>query len=57
MSFLQAKRKLDLEDPLYLPDFRSPKSKSNITARVPSPRSEYKTKVMCEGRGWTPDGS
>ncbi|XP_008308152.1 transcription factor E2F2 isoform X1 [Cynoglossus semilaevis] len=36
---LPAKRKLDLEDPLYLPDFRSPKSKSNITARVPSPRT------------------
>lgn len=38
---LQAKRKLDLEDPLYLPEFRTPKGKSSIAARIPSPRSEY----------------
>lgn len=40
---LQAKRKLDLEDPLYLPEFRTPKGKGSITARIPSPRSEYTT--------------
>lgn len=37
---LQAKRKLDLEDPLYLPEFRTPKGKCSIAARIPSPRSE-----------------
>ncbi|XP_039992552.1 transcription factor E2F2 isoform X2 [Xiphias gladius] len=36
---LPAKRKLDLEDPLYLPEFRTPKGKGNITARIPSPRT------------------
>ncbi|XP_022052324.2 transcription factor E2F2 [Acanthochromis polyacanthus] len=36
---LPAKRKLDLEDPLYLPDFRTPKGKSSIAARIPSPRT------------------
>lgn len=40
---LQAKRKLDLEDPLYLPEFRTPKGKGSIAARIPSPRSEYTT--------------
>ncbi|XP_053291254.1 transcription factor E2F2 isoform X3 [Pleuronectes platessa] len=34
-----AKRKLDLEDPLYLPEFRTPKGKGSITARIPSPRT------------------
>ncbi|KAM7403212.1 hypothetical protein PAMA_003912 [Pampus argenteus] len=34
---LPAKRKLDLEDPLYLPEFRTPKGKSGIAARIPSP--------------------
>ncbi|XP_029349869.1 transcription factor E2F2 isoform X2 [Echeneis naucrates] len=38
---LPAKRKLDLEDPLYLPEFRTPKGKCSIAARIPSPRSEY----------------
>ncbi|XP_041668930.1 transcription factor E2F2 isoform X2 [Cheilinus undulatus] len=36
---LPAKRKLDLEDPLYLPEFRTPKGKCSITARIPSPRT------------------
>ncbi|XP_008305070.1 transcription factor E2F2 isoform X2 [Stegastes partitus] len=36
---LPAKRKLDLEDPLYLPDFRTPKGKGSIAARIPSPRT------------------
>ncbi|XP_042356826.1 transcription factor E2F2 isoform X1 [Plectropomus leopardus] len=36
---LPAKRKLDLEDPLYLPEFRTPKGKSSIAARIPSPRT------------------
>ncbi|XP_062325224.1 transcription factor E2F2 [Osmerus eperlanus] len=36
---LPAKRKLDLEDPLYLPDFRTPKGKSSAAARIPSPRT------------------
>ncbi|XP_022606283.1 transcription factor E2F2 [Seriola dumerili] len=36
---LPAKRKLDLEDPLYLPEFRTPKGKGIITTRVPSPRT------------------
>ncbi|KAM9355228.1 transcription factor E2F2 isoform 2-T2 [Pholidichthys leucotaenia] len=36
---LPAKRKLDLEDPLYLPEFRTPKGKSAIVARIPSPRT------------------
>uniref|UniRef100_A0A8C3G9Z8 E2F transcription factor 2 n=1 Tax=Cyclopterus lumpus TaxID=8103 RepID=A0A8C3G9Z8_CYCLU len=36
---LPAKRKLDLEDPLYLPEFRTPKGKGSITARIPSPRT------------------
>ncbi|XP_053701390.1 transcription factor E2F2 isoform X2 [Synchiropus splendidus] len=36
---LPAKRKLDLEDPLYLPEFRTPKGKGGITARAPSPRT------------------
>ena len=43
---LQAKRKLDLEDPLYLPEFRTPKGKCSIAARIPSPRSEYTTVVQ-----------
>ncbi|KAM6912714.1 transcription factor E2F2 [Xenentodon cancila] len=34
---LPAKRKLDLEDPLYLPEFRTPKGKGSIAARIPSP--------------------
>ncbi|KAG8013310.1 Transcription factor E2F2 [Nibea albiflora] len=34
-----AKRKLDLEDPLYLPEFRTPKGKCSIAARIPSPRT------------------
>ncbi|XP_027856452.1 transcription factor E2F2 isoform X1 [Xiphophorus couchianus] len=37
---LPAKRKLDLEDPLYLPEFRTPKGKCSVTAGLPSPRSE-----------------
>ncbi|XP_028250820.1 transcription factor E2F2 [Parambassis ranga] len=36
---LPAKRKLDLEDPLYLPEFRTPKGKASIAARIPSPRT------------------
>ncbi|XP_021440074.2 transcription factor E2F2 isoform X1 [Oncorhynchus mykiss] len=37
---LPAKRKLDLEDPLYLPDFRTPKGKGVVaTARIPSPKT------------------
>ncbi|XP_063764175.1 transcription factor E2F2 isoform X2 [Eleginops maclovinus] len=36
---LPAKRKLDLEDPLYMPEFRTPKGKGSIAARVPSPRT------------------
>ncbi|XP_049917168.1 transcription factor E2F2 isoform X2 [Epinephelus moara] len=36
---LPAKRKLDLEDPLYMPEFRTPKGKSSIAARIPSPRT------------------
>ncbi|KAM6969281.1 transcription factor E2F2 [Tautogolabrus adspersus] len=36
---LPAKRKLDLEDPLYLPEFRTPKGKGGIAARIPSPRT------------------
>ncbi|CAJ1073440.1 transcription factor E2F2 isoform X1 [Xyrichtys novacula] len=36
---LPAKRKLDLEDPLYLPEFRTPKGKGSIAARIPSPRT------------------
>ncbi|KAK7904110.1 hypothetical protein WMY93_016717 [Mugilogobius chulae] len=35
---LPAKRKLDLEDPSYLPEFRTPKGKG-ISARIPSPRT------------------
>ncbi|XP_041096437.1 transcription factor E2F2 [Polyodon spathula] len=36
---LPAKRKLDLEgnDPLYMPDFRTPKGKGRTAARLPSP--------------------
>ncbi|XP_061599967.1 transcription factor E2F2 isoform X2 [Cololabis saira] len=34
---LPAKRKLDLEDPLYLPEFRTPKGKGSLAARIPSP--------------------
>ncbi|XP_017273847.1 transcription factor E2F2 [Kryptolebias marmoratus] len=36
---LPAKRKLDLEDPLYLPEFRTPKGKGCVTPRIPSPRT------------------
>lgn len=37
---LPAKRRLDLEDPLYLPDFRTPKGKGNTPlARLSSPRT------------------
>ncbi|KAF0044269.1 hypothetical protein F2P81_003427 [Scophthalmus maximus] len=36
---LPAKRKLDLEDPLYLPEFRTPKGKGISAARIPSPRT------------------
>ncbi|MCJ8736607.1 hypothetical protein PDJAM_G00014360 [Pangasius djambal] len=37
---LPAKRRLDLEDPLYLPDFRTPKGKGNTpSARLSSPRT------------------
>ncbi|XP_074548269.1 transcription factor E2F2 [Halichoeres trimaculatus] len=36
---LPAKRKLDLEDPLYMPEFRTPKGKGSIAARIPSPRT------------------
>ncbi|KAG7249448.1 hypothetical protein CRUP_021113, partial [Coryphaenoides rupestris] len=34
-----AKRKLDLEDPLYLPEFRTPKGKGIAAAWIPSPRT------------------
>ncbi|XP_063080182.1 transcription factor E2F2 [Engraulis encrasicolus] len=36
---LPAKRKLDLEDPLYLPGFRTPKGKGNVSARIASPKT------------------
>ncbi|KAG7510800.1 transcription factor E2F2 isoform X1 [Solea senegalensis] len=36
---LPAKRKLDLEDPLNLPEFRTPKGKGSIAVRIPSPRT------------------
>ncbi|XP_029900470.1 transcription factor E2F2 isoform X2 [Myripristis murdjan] len=36
---LPAKRKLDLEDPLYLPEFRTPKGKGSAAARITSPRT------------------
>ncbi|XP_068195057.1 transcription factor E2F2 isoform X2 [Antennarius striatus] len=36
---LPAKRKLDLEDPQYLPEFRTPKGQCNITPRISSPRT------------------
>ncbi|XP_056283057.1 transcription factor E2F2 [Pseudoliparis swirei] len=36
---LPAKRKLDLEDPLYLPEFRTPKGKGSVAAGIPSPRT------------------
>ncbi|KAF6717793.1 Transcription factor E2F2 [Oryzias melastigma] len=36
---LPAKRKLDLEDPQYLPEFRTPKDKGINAARIPSPRT------------------
>uniref|UniRef100_A0A3B3VAQ3 E2F transcription factor 2 n=1 Tax=Poecilia latipinna TaxID=48699 RepID=A0A3B3VAQ3_9TELE len=36
---LPAKRKLDLEDPLYLPEFRTPKGKCSVAAGLPSPRT------------------
>ncbi|XP_060790741.1 transcription factor E2F2 isoform X2 [Neoarius graeffei] len=37
---LPAKRRLDLEDPLYLPDFRTPKGKGNTpSAKLSSPRT------------------
>ncbi|KAB5562030.1 hypothetical protein PHYPO_G00013270 [Pangasianodon hypophthalmus] len=37
---LPAKRRLDLEDPLYHPDFRTPKGKGNTpSARLSSPRT------------------
>ncbi|CAL9687216.1 unnamed protein product [Knipowitschia caucasica] len=35
---LPAKRKLDLEDPAYLPEFRTPKGKGIVT-RIPSPHT------------------
>ncbi|KAM9571742.1 transcription factor E2F2-like isoform 2-T3 [Salvelinus alpinus] len=39
-TLVNAKRKLDLEDPLYLPDFRTPKEKGSVaTARIPSPKT------------------
>ncbi|KAL7861634.1 hypothetical protein SRHO_G00130750 [Serrasalmus rhombeus] len=38
LYLLQAKRRLDLEDPLYLQGFRTPKSKAN-TARLSSPKT------------------
>ncbi|XP_010782881.1 transcription factor E2F2 [Notothenia coriiceps] len=38
-SVTGAKRKLDLEDPLYMPEFRTPKGKSSIAVRIPSPRT------------------
>lgn len=41
ISSVKAKRKLDLEDPLYLPEFRTPKGKCSLAARIPSPKSEY----------------
>lgn len=37
---LKAKRKLDLEDPVYMPEFRTPKGKCSVAARIPSPKSE-----------------
>lgn len=43
ISSVKAKRKLDLEDPLYLPEFRTPKGKCSLAARIPSPKSEYST--------------
>ncbi|XP_056152505.1 transcription factor E2F2 [Lampris incognitus] len=36
---LPAKRRLDLEDPLYLPEFRTPKGKGIAAARIPSPKT------------------
>ncbi|XP_075874017.1 transcription factor E2F2 isoform X1 [Nelusetta ayraudi] len=36
---LPAKRKLDLEDPVYLPEFRTPKGKCSVAARMPSPKT------------------
>ncbi|XP_051502943.1 transcription factor E2F2-like [Myxocyprinus asiaticus] len=37
---LPAKRRLDLEEPLYLPEFRTPKGKGNLAfVRVPSPKT------------------
>lgn len=39
---LKAKRKLDLEDPVYLPEFRTPTGKCSVAARIPSPKSECK---------------
>uniref|UniRef100_A0A673MFC9 Transcription factor E2F2-like n=1 Tax=Sinocyclocheilus rhinocerous TaxID=307959 RepID=A0A673MFC9_9TELE len=37
---LPAKRRLDLEEPLYLPEFRTPKGKGNSAcARAPSPKT------------------
>ncbi|XP_054909097.1 transcription factor E2F2 isoform X2 [Poeciliopsis prolifica] len=36
---LPAKRKLDLEDPLYLPEFCTPKGKCNVAAGLQSPRT------------------
>ncbi|XP_015235453.1 PREDICTED: transcription factor E2F2 isoform X1 [Cyprinodon variegatus] len=36
---LPAKRKLDLEDPLYLPEFRTPKGKSSFVTGLQSPRT------------------
>ncbi|XP_041711478.2 transcription factor E2F2 [Coregonus clupeaformis] len=37
---LPAKRKLDLEDPLYLPDFRTPNGKGSVAAaRISSPKT------------------
>ncbi|XP_062863621.1 transcription factor E2F2 [Trichomycterus rosablanca] len=37
---LPAKRRLDLEDPLYLPEFRTPKGKGNVVAaRLSSPKT------------------
>ncbi|KTF98393.1 hypothetical protein cypCar_00024051 [Cyprinus carpio] len=38
---MKAKRRLDLEEPLYFPEFRTPKGKGNSAyARAPSPKSE-----------------
>uniref|UniRef100_A0A672PVG1 Transcription factor E2F2-like n=1 Tax=Sinocyclocheilus grahami TaxID=75366 RepID=A0A672PVG1_SINGR len=37
---LPAKRRLDLEEPIYLPEFRTPKGKGNCAcARAPSPKT------------------